>query len=254
VPGQDLGGTVPGEEQHAGGGGDTVVTLPSGLPAGASGDDSGDEESYRILRSRIDLSRLPRFSRDVTERVIHASADFDYFTDLVCDEESLAAGVAALAAGVPVIVDSAMVAAGITGYPVISKIGEPLTARLARTAAISPAAAAVRLAFGDAGPGAVWVVGGTSAALQEILARRVEPAFVVGMPAGFVGAAEAKDALRASGLRSVSNVSEKGGAAVAVAAFSALLALALAGPGSAGGWDPEVPTDLVSDDWAAGGG
>ena len=51
------------------------------------------EESYRILRSRIDLSRLPKFSRDVTERVILASADFDYFTDLVCDEEALAEGV-----------------------------------------------------------------------------------------------------------------------------------------------------------------
>ena len=118
------------------------------------------EESYRILRSRIDLSRLPKFSRDVTERVIHASADFDYFTDLVCDEESLAEGVAALAAGAPVIADTAMVAAGITGSPVLCKIGEPLTQRLARTASITRAAAAVRLAFGEAGPGAVWVVGG----------------------------------------------------------------------------------------------
>ncbi|HEU5419625.1 MAG TPA: precorrin-8X methylmutase [Streptosporangiaceae bacterium] len=198
---------------------------------------AAEDESYRILRSRIDLTQLPRFSRDVTEAVIHASADFDYFTDLVCHEEALEAGVAALAAGAPVIVDSAMVAAGITGCPVITKLGEPLTERLARTAAISPAAAAVRLAFGDAGPGAVWVVGGSAPALQEMLARRVEPAFVVGFPVGFVGAAAAKDALRATGVPSVSNVSEKGGAAVAVAAFGALLAPALqarGGPGGAG--------------------
>jgi precorrin-8X/cobalt-precorrin-8 methylmutase len=202
-----------------------------------------EEESYLILRSRIDLSRLPRFSRDVTERVIHASADFDYFTDLVCDEESLAAGVSALAAGAPVIADSAIVAAGITGSPVLSKINEPLTRRLARTAAISRAAAAVRLAFGEAGPGGVWVVGGNSEALQEMLTRRVEPAFVVGLPVGFVGAAEAKDTLRASGLRSVSNVSEKGGPAVAAAAFNALLAHALEISGSRAGWGSRAPGD-----------
>jgi|HubBroStandDraft_3_1064219.scaffolds.fasta_scaffold128710_2 precorrin-8X/cobalt-precorrin-8 methylmutase len=217
------------------GGDDTAVTGLSFEPLDVP---TAEEESYRILRSRIDLSRLPQLSRDLTERVISASADFDYSTDLACDEESLAAGVAALAGGAPVIADSAMVAAGITGSPVISKISDSLTTRLARTAAISRPAAAVRLAFGDAGPGAVWVVGGGAAALQEILARRVEPAFVIGMPAGFAGAAEVKDALRASGLLCVSNVSEKGGPAVAVAAFSALLAHALAVKGSRAGWGP----------------
>jgi precorrin-8X/cobalt-precorrin-8 methylmutase len=205
------------------------------------------EGSLRILRSRIDLSRLAKFSRDVTERVILASADFDYFTDLVCDEESLAEAVAALAGGAPVIVDSAMVAAGIAGSPVVCKVGEPLTYRLSRTASISRAAAAVRLAFGDTGPGAVWVVGGSPDALAEILSRRVEPAFVVGLPAGFAGAAEAKDALRASGIPSVSNVSEKGGPGVAVAAFNALLACALAVPGSGAGWGPDGPAAADDD-------
>jgi len=223
------------------------VTWPNGAPAVMN---PVVEESYRILRSRIDLSRLPKFSRDVTERVIHASADFDYFTDLVCDEESLAEGVAALAAGASVIADTAMVAAGITGSPVLCKIAEPLTQRLARTASITRAAAAVRLAFGEAGSGAVWVVGGGSAALAEILSRRVEPAFIIGLPVGFVGAAEAKDALRASGLRSVSNLSEKGGPAVAVAAFNALLRHALTMPGSRAGWGPDAPANAVDDDGA----
>jgi precorrin-8X/cobalt-precorrin-8 methylmutase len=208
------------------------------------------EASLRILRSRIDLSRLPKFSRDVTERVILASADFDYFTDLVCDEESLAEAVAALAGGAPVIADSAMVAAGITGGPVVCKVGEPLTHRLSRTTSISRAAAAVRLAFGDTGPGAVWVVGGSPDALAEILSRRVEPAFVIGLPVGFEGAAEAKDALRASGIRSVSNVSEKGGPGVAVAAFNALLASARAMPGSQAGWGPDGPGAVADDEGA----
>jgi precorrin-8X/cobalt-precorrin-8 methylmutase len=249
------------------------VTMPDPLSPGdpPHGDGTDEEESYRILRSRLDLSRLPRFSRDVTERVIHASADFDYFTDLACDEEALAAGVDVLAAGAPVVADSAMVAAGLAdcpataGFPVICKVGEPLTIRLARTAAISPAAAAVRLAFGEAGPGAVWIVGGSGAALQEVLSRGVEPAFVVGLPAGFVGAAEAKDALRASGYRCITNISEKGGAAVAVAAFAALLSAALASaepatqaaaPGrdsgeqtstARAGWNPDLPSDLLDD-------
>jgi precorrin-8X/cobalt-precorrin-8 methylmutase len=208
------------------------------------------EESYRILRSRIDLTRLPKYSRDVTERVIYASADFDYLTDLICDEDALGEGVTALAAGALVIADTPMVAAGITGCPVLCKIGEPLTRRLARTAGISRAAAAVRLAFGDAGPGAVWVVGGGPAALLEIMNREVEPAFIVGMPAGFVGAAEAKDTLRASDLRAVSNVSEKGGPAVAVAAFNALLRAARDLAGSRAGWGPDRPDAEADDDGA----
>jgi precorrin-8X/cobalt-precorrin-8 methylmutase len=58
------------------------------------------------------------------------------------------------------------------------------------------------------------------------MTREVEPALVIGVPVGFVGAADAKDNLRASGLPALSNVSEKGGSAVAVAAFNALLRVA----------------------------
>ena len=112
-----------------------------------------EAESYRILRSRIDLSALPPLTRAVTERVIHATADFDYATDLACDEAALQRGVSALRREVPVIADVAMVAAGITGYPVICKIGDSLSARLARSTNITLSAAAVRVAHGEAGPG-----------------------------------------------------------------------------------------------------
>ena len=190
-----------------------------------------EEEAFRILRSRIDLSRLPPLSRLVTEHVIAASADFDYATDLVCDEQALAAARAELAAGAAVVADSAMVAAGISGYPVICKSEETLTVRLARTAGISRPAAAVRLAFGQAGPGAIWVVGSEPAALGEIVARNVQPSLVIGLPAGLAGAAEAKDTVRASGLPVLTNVSEKGGVAVAAAAFRALAAAAPASGG-----------------------
>src|SRR6478736_2573058 len=193
-----------------------------GLSCGRDRDDAMTEvhpieaESYRILRSRIDLSTLPPLTRAVTERIIHATADFDYVTDLVCDEMALAAGVEALRRDAPVIADVGMVASGITGYPVICKIGDSLSARLARTANLTLSAAAVRMAHGEAGPGAIWLVG----------CAPTKPALVIGVPVGFVGAAAVKDDLRASGLPALSNVSEKGGSAVAVAAFNALLRIA----------------------------
>jgi precorrin-8X/cobalt-precorrin-8 methylmutase len=188
--------------------------------------DPAEAESYRILRSRLDLNGLPPLSRAVTEHVILATADFDYVTDLVCDERALASGLAALRRAAAVVADGPTIASGITGYPVICKAGDSLAARLARTASISVSAAAVRLAFSAAGPGAVWLVGNAPAALFEIMAREVEPALVIGVPVGLVGAAEAKEALRRSGLPSLSNISEKGGPAVAVAAFEALLRIA----------------------------
>jgi precorrin-8X/cobalt-precorrin-8 methylmutase len=185
-----------------------------------------EAESYRILRSRLDLSGLPPLTRAVTERVIYATADFDYVTDLVCDERALATGLAALCRAAPVVADGVTAASAIAGYPVICKADDSLAARLARTANLTVSAAAVRLAFSAAGPGAIWLVGSEPAALTEIMARDVEPALVIGVPVGFVGAAAAKDALRRSGLPSLSNLSEKGGSAVAVAAFEALLRLA----------------------------
>jgi precorrin-8X/cobalt-precorrin-8 methylmutase len=189
------------------------------------GSDPALAQSYRILRSRLDLSGLPPLSRAVTEHVIHATADFDYATDLVCDEPALAVGLTALRRAAPAVADGPVIAAGLTGYPVC-KAGDSLAVRLARTAGLTVSAAAVRLAFSAAGPGAVWLVGTVPAALFEIMAREVEPALVIGVPVGLVGAAEAKDALRRSGLPSLSNRSEKGGPAVAVAAFEALLRMA----------------------------
>jgi len=188
--------------------------------------DPAQAESYRVLRSRIDLGAMPPLTRAVTEAVLAATADFDYVTDLACDEASLAAGVRAVAAGAKVVADAPTVAAGITGCPVICKTADSLAIRLARTTGITVPAAGVRLGFGEAGPGAVWVVGGAPDALAEILRRVVEPALVIGVPAGFAGAAAAKEALRASGIPAVSNVSEKGGPTVAVAAFEALLRMA----------------------------
>jgi precorrin-8X/cobalt-precorrin-8 methylmutase len=193
------------------------------MDAGSAARDPAWTESYRVLRARIDLSGLPPLTRVVTEAVLCATADFDYARDLNCDEAILSAGVAAIEAGAKVVADAPMVAAGITGCPVICKAAEPLAVRLARTAGITVPAAGIRLGFGEAGPGAVWVAGGAPDALVEILRRAVQPVLVIGTPAGLSGAAAAKAALRSSGLPALSNVSEKGGPVVAAAAFGVLL-------------------------------
>ncbi|MDT0306780.1 precorrin-8X methylmutase [Streptomyces sp. DSM 44917] len=178
-----------------------------------------EEESYRILRSRADTSALPPLTRAVVERVVHASADPEYVTDLVTEEAALRAGHEALhERGAPIVADVEMVAAGITRRAALCRVREAQAGP-----GLTRSAHAVRLAFEEAGPGAVWVIGCAPTALFELIALRAEPALVIGLPVGFVGAAESKEALRASGLPAVSNVSEKGGSAVAAAAVNALL-------------------------------
>jgi precorrin-8X/cobalt-precorrin-8 methylmutase len=184
-----------------------------------------ERESYEILRSRVDTAGFPPLTRAVIERVVHSTADVALVDDIVCDEVSLAAAVEALRGGARVVADVGMVAAGITSRPVVSLVGSPEAARLAADAGITRSAAAVRLALARVGPGAVWAIGCAPTALTELLslADAAAPALIVGMPVGFVGAVESKKALRDSGLPAVSNVSEKGGSAMASAAVNALL-------------------------------
>jgi precorrin-8X/cobalt-precorrin-8 methylmutase len=182
-----------------------------------------EEQSYAILRSRTDTSALPPWTRAVVERVIHASADPSYLGDLVCAEEPLAAAAAALRAGAPVVTDSAMTAAGITEVDAVCRVADVRARSLAARTGTTRSAAGIRVALTEVGPGAVWAIGTAPTALVELLALDARPALVIGLPVGFVGAVEAKEELRASGLPAISNRSEKGGAAVAAASLNALL-------------------------------
>lgn len=183
-----------------------------------------EQESYRILRSRIDLSHLPPLSRAVTERVVHASADLSFADSLVLDEAALDRGHAALAAGAPIVCDARMAAAGLTRREALVPLADPRTAARAAADQTTRSFAAMRLAADEVGPGAVWVVGNAPTALFALLEHPpADPALVVGLPVGFVGAADAKAALAASGLPCVTNRGERGGSAVAVAAVNALL-------------------------------
>jgi precorrin-8X/cobalt-precorrin-8 methylmutase len=202
-----------------------IVTWRDGADDDGAAREGSDAE-LSALRSRIDLAGLPPLTRAVTEQVIGSTAEVSYAQDLVCAEPWLEAAVGALAAGAPVVADGPVVNAGIASEITICKAGESLTERLARTAGIARAAAAVRLAFGEAGPGAIWVVGEEPVAIFEIIARSVEPTLVIGMPAGFVAAVQAKRTLRDSGLPMLTNAGEKGGPVAAAAACRVLLAAA----------------------------
>ncbi|MGW4437174.1 precorrin-8X methylmutase [Streptomyces sp. NPDC004596] len=177
-----------------------------------------EQESYRRLRARLDTSHLPPLTRAVVERVVHSAADLQYASDLVTDEGHLERAHAALHAGAPVVVDVEMVGAGITRRETVCRLADAVAGP-----GLTRSAHGIRLAFEEVGPGALWVIGNAPTALEELLTLEASPALVIGLPVGFVGAVESKEALRASGLPAVSNVSEKGGSAVAAAALNALL-------------------------------
>ncbi|MFH9675213.1 precorrin-8X methylmutase [Streptomyces sp. NPDC017405] len=177
-----------------------------------------EQESYRRLRARLDTSHFPPLTRAVVERVVHSAADLEYASDLVMAEDDLVRAHAALHTGAPVVVDVQMVAAGITRRETVCRLGDAVAGP-----GLTRSAHAIRLAYEQVGPGALWVIGNAPTALEELLTLDADPALVIGLPVGFVGAVESKAALRASGLPAVSNVSEKGGSAVASAALNALL-------------------------------
>ncbi len=182
-----------------------------------------ETESYRILRGLVDLSHLGPLSRAVAERVIHASADLEYAESLVLDERVLEAGLGVLRRGAPIVTDVHMVAAGITARETLCFVSDPRARSLSELLGITRSAAGFRLAAEEVGAGAVWVVGNAPTALFELLDLDVSPALVIGLPVGFVGAAESKDALTNSGLPCVANRGPKGGSAVAAAALNALI-------------------------------
>jgi precorrin-8X/cobalt-precorrin-8 methylmutase len=182
-----------------------------------------ETESYRRMREMVDLSHLGPLSRAVAERVIHASADLDYAKSLVLDEAALEGGLKALRRGAPVVTDVGMVAAGVTAREALCFVSDERAELLAEHFNTTRSAAGFRLAEKEAGFGAVWVVGNAPTALFELLEMDARPALVVGLPVGFVGAAESKEALLGSGLPAVTNRGPKGGSAVAAAALNALL-------------------------------
>ncbi len=189
-----------------------------------------EEESMGILSKRVDLSTFPAAVAQVVARVIHATADLDYATSIVIDEKSVDAGIAAIASGAPVICDVEMVRAGLSvpgALCCISQLSPSPTGWPTRSAL------AIRLAASRHPRGAIFVIGCAPTALDELTRQITEgltvPSLVIGMPVGFVGAAQSKEKARQlSEIPTITNIGEKGGSAPAAATLNAIYKLWLA--------------------------
>ena len=165
-------------------------------------------------------------------RLVHAAGDSAILADLQWSKGAVAAGRKALAAGATILVDSAMVAAGITIDPsrIVCTLREPETAEQAAAKRTTRSAAAVDRWLPHL-QDAVVAIGNAPTALfrlLELLAYGApKPALVLGFPVGFVGAAEAKAALAAfgHGLEFITLHGRRGGSALAAAAVNALASM-----------------------------
>jgi precorrin-8X/cobalt-precorrin-8 methylmutase len=191
------------------------------------------ERSFAIIRAEADLSRFSAEEADIAVRMIHACGQVDVAQHIVFGGNLVAAARGALAAGAPIFCDAEMVAHGITRArlpsrnEVICTLNDPRTAALAVKNATTRSAAALDLWL-DRLAGAVVAIGNAPTALFRLLdlidAGAPKPASILGIPVGFVGAAEAKAALAENprGVPFLVVRGRGGGSAMTAAAVNAL--------------------------------
>ncbi len=188
--------------------------------------------SFAIIRRETDVAGLPADLVEVAYRMVHASGMTDLIRDLAWSPDLAGAARGALASGVPVLVDSRMVASGISRLPagnrVICALDAPDLSRRAASASTTRSAAAVDL-WRPHLDGAVCVIGNAPTALFRLLELLDDgappPAAIIAAPPGFVGASEAKAALArdSRGVPFLTLRGRRGGSAVAAAAVNALV-------------------------------
>lgn len=190
-------------------------------------------ESFAIVRAETDLTGVPADAEHIAVRMVHTCGQPDLTADLRIHPDFERAGRAALLAGAPIFVDSTMVAAGITrrrlpaANEVICHLNDLRVADLAAAWGTTRSAAAVSL-WGDRLDGALVAIGNAPTALFHLLEQISEggprPAGIVGVPVGFVGSAESKQALieHPAGIPYVAVTGRRGGAALAASAINAL--------------------------------
>jgi len=190
------------------------------------------ERSFAIIRAEADLARFSPDEERVAVRIIHASGMVEIARDLVFSSGMVTAARDAFNRGAPILCDSKMVANGITrarlpmNNEVICTLDDPRVPDLARDIGNTRTSAAMDL-WRERLAGAVVALGNAPTALFRLLelldAGAPKPAAIIGMPVGFVGAAESKEALTADGrVPFITIRGRKGGSAMAVAAVNAL--------------------------------
>jgi len=187
--------------------------------------------SFATIRAEADLDGLPPEVAQVAVRMIHACGMTDLVRDLAWSPQVVTRARAALRAGAPVLCDAMMVASGVTrrrlpaGNEVICTLNDPRVPELAERLGTTRSAAALEL-WRDRLDGSVVAIGNAPTALFRLLELVAEgagrPAAVLGVPVGFVGAAESKLALAASDLDHLVVHGRRGGSAITAAAVNAL--------------------------------
>jgi precorrin-8X/cobalt-precorrin-8 methylmutase len=188
--------------------------------------------SFAIIRREADLARFSEEEERVAVRIIHACGMVEAAADIAFSPGAVKAGIAALEAGAPILCDAKMVSNGVTrarlprDIAVICTLDAPQVPELAARLGTTRTAAAMEL-WRDRLGGAVVAIGNAPTALFRLLELLDEgvppPACVIGMPVGFVGAAESKEALIADGRVPWLCVrGRKGGSAMTAAAINAL--------------------------------
>ncbi|MFE9662919.1 MULTISPECIES: precorrin-8X methylmutase [unclassified Streptomyces] len=190
-------------------------------------------QSFATIRAEADLTGLPSDVSRVAVRMIHACGMVDLVRDLAHSPAVVARAREALLAGAPILCDANMVASGVTrkrlpaDNEVLCTLSDPAVPDLAAELGTTRSAAALEL-WRDRLDGAVVAVGNAPTALFRLLEMVREgaprPAAVIGVPVGFIGAAESKDALAAdpSGLEYLVVRGRRGGSAMAAAALNAI--------------------------------
>jgi precorrin-8X/cobalt-precorrin-8 methylmutase len=190
------------------------------------------KNSFAIIRREADLRRFSPEEERVAVRVIHASGMVEITPDLYFSPGAAQAGIAALAAGAPILCDANMVAHGVTrarlpaNNEVICTLADPRVAELAKDMGTTRTAAAMEF-WKPHLAGAVVAFGNAPTALFHLLemldAGAPRPALILAMPVGFVGASESKEAAIADGrIPVIAMRGRKGGSAMAAAAINAL--------------------------------
>lgn len=190
-------------------------------------------DSFATIRAESDLSQIPADAEKIAVRMVHATGQTDLTKDLVVHPGLAAAARSALASGAPILTDSHMVASGVTrarlpkDNDVLCFLRDPRVPALAKEWGTTRSAAAVSL-WEDHLEGAVVAIGNAPTALFHLLEMLLDgaprPAAIVGVPVGFIGAAESKQALISSelGIPFLAVTGRRGGSAMAASALNAI--------------------------------
>lgn len=194
--------------------------------------------SFNIITQEAGDHGFPEDQWTIVRRMIHTSADFDYLSSVRFHPDAVSAGIKAIRGGRHIVTDTNMARAGIrkgdilrSGGSLTCLIDDPTVARAARDSGGTRAMAAVDAAIPIMREG-IYVIGNAPTALLRLMALigsgQANPALVIGLPVGFVNAAESKAMLLASTVPFITNVGRKGGSNVAASVVNALIGLALA--------------------------